>query len=247
MSFKDKVVIVTGASRGIGQDIAVKFAAQGAKVACIATKKENLDQTLQAISVLGGVAFGYGCDVSQKDNVDATIDQILSDLGIADVLVNNAGVTRDSLLLRMKESDWDDVINIDLKSAFLCTQAVIKGMMKARYGRLIHISSISGTSGAAGQANYAAAKSGLIGFSKSIAKEIGSRGITSNVIAPGYIETDMTSGLAEEFKAHYIKNAPAARLGEPKDISAAVLFLASQDAGFITGQTLVVDGGFSLG
>lgn len=233
--------MVTGASRGIGRSIAEAFAAEGAKVACVATTIEGARATAEAI---GGVAFA--ADVSNQESVEALFEAVTAQLGTPSVLVNNAGITRDTLLIRMKEDDWDRVIAVNLKGAFLCTKAVAKSMMKARYGRIINISSVVGQGGAAGQANYAAAKAGLFGLTKSVAKELGSRGITCNAVAPGFIETDMTSGLSEDFKQMVEKTAPIARLGTPADISPAVLFLASQNSGYITGQTITVDGGLTL-
>jgi len=233
--------VVTGASRGIGRSIAEAFAAEGAKVACVATTIEGASATAEAI---GGVAFA--ADVSNQESVEALFEAVTAQLGTPSVLVNNAGITRDTLLIRMKEDDWDRVIAVNLKGAFLCTKAVAKSMMKARYGRIINISSVVGQGGAAGQANYAAAKAGLFGLTKSVAKELGSRGITCNAVAPGFIETDMTSGLSEDFKQMVEKTAPIARLGTPADISPAVLFLASQNSGYITGQTITVDGGLTL-
>jgi 3-oxoacyl-[acyl-carrier protein] reductase len=241
MQFQDQVVVVTGASRGIGRSIAEAFAAEGAKVACVATTIEGASATAEAI---GGVAFA--ADVSNQESVEALFEAVTAQLGTPSVLVNNAGITRDTLLIRMKEDDWDRVIAVNLKGAFLCTKAAAKSMMKARYGRIINISSVVGQGGAAGQANYAAAKAGLFGLTKSVAKELGSRGITCNAVAPGFIETDMTSGLSEDFKQMVEKTAPIARLGTPADISPAVLFLASQNSGYITGQTITVDGGLTL-
>lgn len=241
MRFEGKVVVVTGASRGIGKDIAAGFAAEGAKVACVATTLEGAQRTAEAI---GGKA--YACDVSDSASVEQTIAAINTDLGTPAVLANNAGITRDTLLIRMKDEDWDRVIAVNLKGAFLCTRAITKAMMKARYGRIINVSSIVGQTGAAGQANYAASKAGLFGLTKSVAKELGARGITCNAVAPGFIETDMTESLAQEFKDQVIKTAPLGRLGKPSDIVGAVLFLASDDAGYITGQTLTVDGGLTL-
>ncbi len=241
MKFQDQVVIVTGASRGIGRAIAEGFAKEGAKVACVATTLPGAQKTADAI---GGVAFA--CDVSNTEDVQKLMDSVAEQMGTPSVLVNNAGITRDTLMLRMKDDDWDRVIEVNLKGAFLTCRAISKLMMKARYGRIINISSVVGLGGAAGQANYAAAKAGLIGLSKTVAKEFGSRGITCNVVAPGFIETDMTDSLPEEFKAQVIKTAPAGRLGLPEDIAAACVFLASAEAGYITGQVLVVDGGLTL-
>ncbi|MEQ1935112.1 MAG: 3-oxoacyl-[acyl-carrier-protein] reductase [Fimbriimonadaceae bacterium] len=241
MRFDDQVVVVTGGSRGIGKAIAIAFAQRGAKVAVVATTLEGAKATADEI---GGV--GFACDVSESESVDALFEAVVSQMGTPAVLVNNAGITRDTLILRMKDEDWDRVIAVNLKGSFNTTRAASKLMMKARYGRIINISSVVGIGGAAGQANYAAAKAGLIGLTKSTAKEFGSRGITCNAVAPGYIQTDMTEELPQEFKDFVAKNAPAGRLGAPEDIAPAVLFLASQEASYITGQVLIVDGGLTL-
>lgn len=241
MGFEGKVVIVTGASRGIGREIAAQFAAAGAQVACVATTIEGAAKTADAI---GGKAFA--CDVSDSASVDAMVEAVLAQMGTPAVLVNNAGITRDTLMMRMKDEDWDRVIDVNLKGAFLTSRAVARSMMKARYGRIVNITSVVGIGGAPGQTNYSAAKAGMIGLTKSVAKELGSRGITCNGVAPGYIQTDMTDDLPEEFKEQAIKMAPAGRLGEPADIAPAVLFLASEEAAYITGQVLVVDGGLTL-
>jgi 3-oxoacyl-[acyl-carrier protein] reductase len=246
MRFADKIVVVTGASRGIGRETAVAFAREGATVACVATTEAGAAGTVSAIEAAGGKARAYGCDVSDSAAVEALFAKVQEDLGTPAVLVNNAGVTRDTLMLRMKDDDWDRVLAVNLKGAFLSVRAVTRAMMKARYGRIVNVSSIVGQTGAAGQANYAASKAGLIGLTKSIAKELGSRGITCNAVAPGFIETDMTSDLPAEFRNHVAKTAPAGRLGQSQDVAAAILFLASEEAGYITGQTLTVDGGLTL-
>ena len=243
MSFQDQVVIVTGASRGIGRAIAAAFAEKGAKVACVATTLANATATAETI---GDSARAYACDVSDSASVEALFESVIADLGTPSVLVNNAGITRDGLIIRMKEEDWDRVLAVNLKGAYNCTRAAAKPMMKARYGRIINITSIIGQTGAAGQANYAASKAGLIGLTKSIAKELGSRNITCNAVAPGFITTDMTAELSDDFRAHVEKSAPAGRLGTPEDIAAAVVFLAEGSSSYITGQTLTVDGGLSL-
>ncbi len=240
--FQDQVVIVTGASRGIGRAIAEAFGREGARVACIATRRENALATAERIA--GAIA--YGCDVSNESSVQETFAQIESDLGVPQVLVNNAGITRDTLLMRMSLEDWDQVQAVNLRGAFLCSRAVTKSMMKARYGRMVNISSIVGQSGAAGQANYAASKAGVIGLTMALAKELGSRNITVNAVAPGFIETDMTSELSEEMRASVIAKAPIGRLGSGEDIAHGVTFLASREAGYITGQTLTIDGGLIL-
>lgn len=241
MRFQDQVVIVTGASRGIGRGLAHAFAAEGAKVACVATTVENAQATAEPI---GGHA--YGCDVSDVAQVEATFAKIAEDLGVPHVLVNNAGIARDALMMRLKDEDWDRVMDVNLKGAFLWIRTASRPMMKARYGRIINISSVIGLHGAAGQTNYAAAKAGLVGLTMSVAKELGSRGITCNAVAPGFIQTDMTEGLPEEFRLQVEKQAPAGRLGTPEDIAPAVLFLASREAAYVTGQTLTVDGGLFL-
>lgn len=248
MSFEGKVVVVTGASRGIGREIALSFARRGAHVACVATTEAGAIGTVEAIAALEGTGTGkaYACDVSDGASVEKLFDAVSKDLGSPAVLVNNAGVTRDTLLVRMKDEDWDRVLGVNLKGAFLCTRAVSKAMMKARYGRIVNISSVVGLTGAAGQANYAASKAGLFGLTKSVAKELGSRGVTCNAVAPGFIETDMTESLPEEMRDKVAKTAPLGRLGVAKDIAAAVVFLASDDAAYITGQTLTVDGGLTL-
>lgn len=241
MSFQDRVVVVTGASRGIGRAIAEAFAREGARVACVATTLPNAQATADAV---GGAA--YACDVSDAMQVSETFERIEKEMGVPHVLVNNAGITRDTLLVRMKDEDWDRVLDVNLKGAFLCTRAVTKGMMKARAGRIVNVSSIIGETGNAGQANYAASKAGLFGLTKSVAKELGARGVTCNAVAPGFIETEMTHGLPDEMKAHIQRTAPAGRLGRAEDVAAAVLFLASDGAAYITGQTLTVDGGLTL-
>lgn len=243
MDFKDRVVIVTGASRGIGKELAAQFAAAGATVACVATTQEGAQRTADEI---GGNAKGYGCDVSDNAQVEALFEAVVADLGTPAVLVNNAGITRDTLILRMKDEDWDKVLDVNLKGAFYTIRACAKLMMKARYGRIVNLTSVIGQGGGAGQANYAAAKAGLIGLTKSVAKEFGSRNITCNAVAPGFIETDMTGDLPAEFREMVQKTAPAGRLGTPADIAPAVLFLASEGAGYITGQVLTVDGGLTL-
>jgi 3-oxoacyl-[acyl-carrier protein] reductase len=241
MRFQDKVVVVTGASRGIGREIARQFANEGARVACIATTQAGADD---AAAEVGGK--GYALDVSDSGQVEEVFAKIQEELGTPAVLVNNAGIARDNLMMRLKDDDWDRVIDVNLKGAFLCIKAVTRPMMKARYGRIINLSSVIGLHGAAGQTNYAASKAGLIGLTLAVAKEFGSRNITCNAVAPGFIETDMTDTLPADFKEQAIKQAPAGRLGKPEDIAPAILFLASEEAGYITGQTLTIDGGLFL-
>ncbi|MBS1711232.1 MAG: 3-oxoacyl-[acyl-carrier-protein] reductase [Armatimonadetes bacterium] len=245
-SFSGKVVAVTGASRGIGAAIAEAFAASGASVACLATTLDNAARTRDRILESGGHAAAYAVDVADQSSVQKAFGSVESELGSVSILVNNAGITRDGLMMRMKAEDWDSVLGVNLKGAYLCTQAVMKGMMKARWGRIVNITSVIGLHGASGQANYAASKAGLLGLTMSTAKELGSRGITCNAVAPGFIETDMTSELPEDFRSHVEKTAPAGRLGLPGDIAGAVLFLAGEGAGYVTGQCLTVDGGLFL-
>lgn len=246
IDFSGQTVVVTGASRGIGKVLAQSFAANGATVACVATTEAGAAATAEEIAKSGGKAKGYACDISSSESVESFVEALTSDLGTPSALVNNAGITADTLILRMKDEDWDRVLNVNLKGAFLLIRALSRHMMKERYGRIVNISSVIGLHGGAGQANYAAAKAGLIGLTMSVAKEFGSRGITCNAIAPGFIETDMTDALAEEFKEYVKKNAPAGRLGTPDDVAPGVMFLASREAGYITGQTLTVDGGLFL-
>lgn len=246
MNFEGQVAIVTGASRGIGKEIALQFAHHGATIACVATTEKGGEATAQLIRDEGGNAKGYACDVSSASDVEELYKNVVEDMGTPAVLVNNAGITKDTLILRMSEEDWDRIQDVNLKGAFLMTRAAAKLMMKARYGRIVNLTSVIGTGGGAGQANYAAAKAGVIGLTKSVAKEFGSRNITCNAVAPGFIETDMTSELPEEFREFVKKQAPAGRLGNPADIAPAILFFASKEAAYITGQVLTVDGGLTL-
>jgi len=246
VNFVGRVAIVTGASRGIGKEIAVQLAKGGAAVACVATSQESADRAVAEIVGHGGQAKGYGCDVGETAAVDALVEAVGNDLGAPAILVNNAGITRDTLLMRMKDEDWDRVLDVNLKGAFRLIRAASRPMMKARYGRIVNLSSVIGLHGGAGQANYAAAKAGIVGLTMSVAKELGSRGITCNAVAPGFIETDMTADLPAEFRAFVEKQAPAGRLGTPADLAPAVLFFASEESGYVTGQTLTVDGGLML-
>ena len=243
MRFQDQIVVVTGASRGIGRGIAEAFGREGARVACVATTEAGAKATA---SVIGNDSKGFACDISSAESVEQLFTAIQEEMGAPSVLVNNAGITRDTLLIRMKDEDWDSVIDVNLKGTFLCIRAVTRSMMKGRYGRIVNISSIVGQHGQAGQANYAASKAGIFGLTKSVAKELGSRGITCNAIAPGFIETEMTDSLPAEMREHVLKTAPAGRLGTAADVAAAVLFLASQESAYVTGQTLTVDGGLTL-
>jgi 3-oxoacyl-[acyl-carrier protein] reductase len=242
----DKVALVTGASRGLGKAIAIALAQEGASIAAVARSEDALKETLEALRALGVAAEPYALDVSKEAEVDATIEKIAARFGHIDVLVNNAGVTRDGLLMRMKADDWDAVINTNLKGAFHLTKPVARLMVKQRAGRIINISSVIGLMGNAGQANYAASKAGLIGFSKSVAREFASRNITCNVVCPGFIETDMTKGLSEDLRTKLLEKIPLARLGQPEDVAGVVAFLASPAANYITGQILTVDGGMVM-
>lgn len=245
--FEDHVAIVTGAGRGIGEAIAKRLASEGARVAVVSRTEANSQRVAQAIgSGQQDLARGYAVDVADFDAVQKTAEKILSDFGRVDVLVNNAGVTRDNLMMRMTSEDWDFVVNTNLKGAFAFSRAVLRPMVKQRRGRIINISSVSGLIGLAGQANYAASKSGLIGLTKSIARELASRNITANVVAPGFIETDMTAVLSEEVRKGALAQIPLARMGSGEEIAATVAFLASPEAAYITGQVLAVDGGMSM-
>jgi len=245
MKFKlnNKIAIVTGASQGIGKTIAIELAKSGATICCISRNKKSLDTVVNEITQNNGNAFSYSCDISDPNSVKETISNIVKNYSKIDILINNAGITDDNILVRMSENQWDNVINTNLKGAFNCTKNTIRYMMKNKYGRIINITSIVGLTGNSGQANYAASKSGLIGMTKSIAKEVASRGITVNCIAPGWIETSMTEILEEEIKNNFLNQIPIKRMGTPEDIANAVIFLASDEASYITGQTLTIDGG----
>lgn len=243
MSFSGKVVLVTGASRGIGRATAELFAERGATVIGTATSDKGAD----AISAyLGEKGTGLVLNVTDAESMNQLLDTIKQRYGDIDILVNNAGITRDNLMMRMKDEEWQDILDTNLTSVFRLSKAVLRAMMKKRFGRIITIGSVVGTMGNAGQANYAAAKAGLIGFSKSLGREVASRGITVNVVAPGFIETDMTRALNDEQRAAILSQVPAQRLGDPKEIASAVAFLASEDAGYITGETLHVNGGMYM-
>lgn len=242
-----KSAIVTGASRGIGRDIALYLAQEGAKVAVnYSGSKDRADAVVEEIKAAGGEAFAIQANVDQAEAVQNLVSATLEQFGSVDILVNNAGITRDNLLMRMKETEWDDVLNTNLKGVFLCTKAVTRQMMKQRAGRIINITSIVGVSGNAGQANYVAAKAGVIGLTKSSAKELASRNITVNSVAPGFITTDMTDALPEDIKSQMLSQIPLAKFGNPEDIAKAVAFLASDDANYITGQTIHVNGGMYM-
>jgi 3-oxoacyl-[acyl-carrier protein] reductase len=242
-----QTALVTGASRGIGRATAIALGRCGARVACSARNTEKLAETVQAIQSAGGAAEAFECDVTNGAVVQALVDKIAEGWGRLDVLVNNAGITRDTLLPRMADDQWDDVINTNLRGTFLFTRAATRPMMQARYGRIINISSVSGIRGNPGQANYSASKAAVIGFSRTVARELASRKITVNVVAPGFVETDMTAVLGEAMMDEVVKKMiPAKRIGKPEEVADAVLFFASPASGFITGQVLVVDGGFTV-
>ena len=242
----NQVAVVTGAGRGIGRAIALKFAAEGANVACVSRTAENSEKVASEVRALGRQAWAYAVDVVDAKAVAGAGEKILSEAGRVDILVNNAGVTRDGLLMRMSEEDWDAVINTNLKGAFSFTKAFTRTLLKQRAGRIINVASIIGLIGNAGQANYAASKAALIGFTKSVARELGSRGITANALAPGFIETDMTAALTEEIRTQLLEKIPLASFGQAEDIANAALFLAGPSGRYITGQVLVVDGGMVM-
>jgi len=243
---QDKIALVTGASRGIGAAIALELGKQGATVIGTATTASGADNITAALQQAGVKGLGMALDVNDAAQVESVLKDISEKFGVISVLVNNAGVTRDTLLMRMSEDDWDTVLSTNLKSVFRLSQAVLRPMMKARYGRIINISSVVGHMGNAGQTNYAAAKAGLAGFTKSMAQEVGSRGITVNCVAPGFIDTDMTRDLPEEHRNKLLQHIPLGRLGQVDDIAAAVAFLASSRAGYVTGETLHVNGGMYM-
>jgi 3-oxoacyl-[acyl-carrier protein] reductase len=243
MNLSGKIALVTGASRGIGKAIAEKLAACGATVIGTATTEKGAEAISQ---YLGSHGKGFALNVTEGQSIESVIGEIKTEFGDINILINNAGITRDNLLIRMKEDEWQDILDTNLTSVFRLSKALMPTMMKKRYGRIITIGSVIGTMGNAGQANYAAAKAGLIGFSKSLAREVASRGITINVVAPGFIATDMTETLTEDQKALILAQVPAGRLGEPIEIANAVAFLASDEASYITGETLHVNGGMYM-
>jgi 3-oxoacyl-[acyl-carrier protein] reductase len=242
-----RVALVTGASQGIGRACAQVLAAAGAKVALCARNQEKLNQLAVEITALGGEAEAFKMDVSVEEEIKAGVKAVLARFGKVDILVNNAGVARDQLVMRMKRADWDEVLNTNLTGPFLLTQAVIGSMLKQRWGRIINITSIFGQVGQAGQANYASSKAGLIGLTMALAREVASRNITVNAVAPGWIETAMTSVLPAELKESMVKNIPLGRAGSDLDVAHAVKFLASEEAGYITGEVLKVNGGILMG
>jgi len=247
MRFENQAAIVTGAGRGIGHAIAVRLASEGARVACVSRSEDHAKRTADELNkARSDAARHYAVDVADHAAVQKVGAQILEDFGKIDILVNNAGVTRDGLAMRMSVEDWDTVINTNLRGAFNCTQAIIRAMIKQRTGRIINITSVIGLIGNAGQTNYAASKAGLIGFTKSLARELASRNITVNAIAPGFITTDMTAGLSDEIKKTIQSQIPLGKTGAPEDVASATAFLASAEASYITGQVICVDGGMVM-
>ncbi|HHW41453.1 MAG TPA: 3-oxoacyl-[acyl-carrier-protein] reductase [Syntrophomonadaceae bacterium] len=248
MFLENQVALVTGASQGIGRAIALALARAGARIA-VNYYPDQIDRARQVVDEIkssGSECIMVGADVSNKVDVEAMIAQVLEHFGSLDILVNNAGITRDQLLLRMRDEDWHSVLNTNLTGVFYCSRAALKPMLKNRWGRIINIASVVGITGNAGQANYAAAKAGVIGFTKSLAREVASRGITVNAIAPGYIETEMTGKVSDRAKEQFLKSIPLGRPGRPEDVAGVVVFLASHSADYITGQTIHVDGGMVL-
>ena len=247
MSLQGKCALVTGGSRGIGRAVCLELARQGARVAVnYAGNAAAAQETVEACRALGAEAFAIQADVAGAAESEAMVKEVLARFGRLDILVNNAGVTRDGLMLTMKEADWDAVLDTNLKGAFHCMKAVYRPMMKQKYGRIVNLSSIVGLRGNAGQANYAASKAGLIGMCKSLAKELAGRNVTVNLVAPGFIDTDMTAALPETAREALLATIPMARLGQPEDVARAVGFFAGPDAGYITGQVLCVDGGMAV-
>jgi 3-oxoacyl-[acyl-carrier protein] reductase len=242
----NQIAVVTGAGRGIGRAIALKFAAEGAEVVCVSRTAENSEKVAQEVRATGRRAWAYAVNVADANEVSAAVEKILTETTRVDILVNNAGVTRDGLLMRMSEADWDEVVDTNLKGAFLFTRALSRAFLKQRSGRIINVASVIGLIGNAGQCNYAASKAGLLGLTKSVARELASRGITANALAPGFIQTDMTAGLNENLRGEVLKGIPLGTLGQPEDIANAALFLASPASRYITGQVLAVDGGMVM-
>jgi 3-oxoacyl-[acyl-carrier protein] reductase len=247
MSLSQRVALVTGASQGIGRTSALRLAKEGAAVAVAARNQEKLNELVSEITAAGGKGAAFPVDVADEEQVKSAVKAAIAQFGKIDILVNNAGITRDQLVMRMKRADWDAVLQTNLTSAYLCIQQVIPSMLKQRWGRIINVTSIFGQMGQAGQANYAASKAGLIGLTMAIAREVGSRSITCNAIAPGFIETAMTAVLSEDFKQNAVKQIPLGRVGNPEDVANAVAFLASDEASYITGHVLNVNGGMLMG
>jgi len=241
----EQVAIVTGASQGIGRGVAISLAANGAKVACVARNSEKLAETVNAIEAAGGEAAAFSCDVTNGESVKQVVDAVIEKWQRFDILINNAGVTRDNLLPRMTDEQWDEVIDTNLRGMFLFARAASIIMMRARSGRIINVSSVSGLMGNAGQTNYSASKAGMIGFTRSLSRELAGRKVTINAVAPGFIDTDMTKALGEMVASEVKKRIPAKRLGSVEDVASCVLFLASKEAAYVTGQVLTVDGGLT--
>jgi len=246
IDLSDKIALVTGASRGIGQSISMILAQNGAHVVCVSRNVNDVQSVADKITHQKFNASAVSCDISDSNNVTELVKDIIEKHGRIDILINNAGITRDNLLMRMSEDDWNEVVNVNLKAAFTAIKAASRSMIKQRSGRIINISSVVGLIGNAGQVNYAASKAGLIGMTKSVAREFASRGITANCIAPGYVETQMTNKLTDEVKSSLKEQIPLGRIGNVEDIAYAVAFLASDEASYITGQTLAVDGGIVM-
>ena len=242
----NQIAVVTGAGRGIGRAIALAFAAEGADVVCVSRTAENSEKAAQEIRALGRRAWAHAVDVADGAAVEAAGERILAEAGRVDILVNNAGVTRDGLLMRMSEADWDAVLDTNLKGAFLFTKAFSRAFLKQRSGRILNVASVIGLIGNAGQSNYAASKAALIGFTKAVAREFASRGITVNALAPGFIETDMTAGLSQELRRKVLESIPLNCFGRPEDVAQAALFLAGPSARYVTGQVLTIDGGMVM-
>ena len=247
MNLEGRIALVTGASQGIGRACAWKLAKCGARVALVARNQQKLEELAQQIAQAGGSARAFVADVENEEQVKAAFKAVVTEFGKIDILVNNAGITRDQLIMRMKRADWDAVLNTNLTSAYLCTQQAISSMLKQRWGRIINITSVFGQMGQAGQANYAASKAGLIGLTMAVAREIGSRNITCNAVAPGFIETAMTSTLSDEIRQSALKMIPLNRVGTAEEVANCVAFLASEEAGYITGHVLNVNGGMLMG
>jgi 3-oxoacyl-[acyl-carrier protein] reductase len=247
MSLSGRVAFVTGASQGIGRACALKLATTGATLAAAARNQDKLNELVNEITTAGGQAAAFALDVTDEEQIKSAIKAAIAQFGKIDILVNNAGITRDQLVMRMKRADWDAVLQTNLTSAYLCIQQVTSSMLKQRWGRIINITSVFGQMGQAGQANYAASKAGLIGLTMAVARELGSRNITCNAVAPGFIETPMTDVLGDEFKQSAAKQIPLGRVGSPADVASAVAFLASDEASYITGHVLSVNGGMLMG